>query len=116
MVRIAARQHAALAQLEDEQPATRRIVEVRSQRTNAGILVAEGKARLALIGRDQIKALKVGDVAPAACDLAVRDPETALGQRLHQFGDGAAVEKAVAENPKNNPIRRDPLYCPRGFF
>ena len=58
MVRVAARQHAALAQLEDEQPAARRIIEARSQRTNAGILVAEGKPRLALIGRDQIEALK----------------------------------------------------------
>ena len=86
VVRVAAGQHAALAQLEDQQLATRRVVEVRGQRPNAGILVAERKARLALVRRDQVEALEVGDVAPAAGDLAVGDPETALGQRLDQFG------------------------------
>ena len=82
VVRIAAGEHAALAELEDQQLAARRVVEVRSERPNAGILVAEREARLALVRRDQVEALELEDVAPAARDLAVGDPEAALGQRL----------------------------------
>ena len=116
MVGVAASEHAAFAELEDEQSATRRVKKVRGQRPNAGVLVAEGKTGLALIGRDQIKTLKVGDVAPTACDLAVRDPETALGQRLHQFGDGAAVEKSVAEIREYDRIGRHFLDRPGDLF
>ena len=48
-------------------------IEARRQRPHAGILVAERKARLALVRRDQVEAAEVGDVAPAARDLAVGD-------------------------------------------
>ena len=56
---VAAGQHAALAELEDQQSCSRAcVVERRGQRPHAGILVAEREARLALVRRDQVEALE----------------------------------------------------------
>ena len=81
MIAVPAREHAPVAELEDQRLALGRVVERRSERADAGILVAERKARLALVGRNKIETLEVGNVAPAARDLAVGHLVHALGNR-----------------------------------
>ena len=71
-------QHAAVAELEHEDAAGGEVVELRRERADAGILVGHREPRLALVGRDQVEALEVEDVAPAARHLAVGDAEGAL--------------------------------------
>src|SRR5262249_44188105 len=97
VIGIAACKHAALAQLEDEQLASRRIIEIRRERTNTRILIAESKTGLSLVRSDEIEALKVRYVSPAAGDLTVGNAEAGIGQCLHQLRNGAAIEKAMAE-------------------
>ena len=72
-------------------------MQLRSKRPHAGVLVGKRKARLALVGCDQVEALEIEDVAPPACNLAVGDPEGAGRQGADQLGDRAAVEDAVAK-------------------
>ncbi len=82
----------------------------RRQRPDAGILVGEREARLALVRRDQVEALELGDVAPAAGDLAVGDLEHAVRDRRDQRRDGAPVEDAVAEIAEDHRVGRALLH------
>src|SRR5882672_2519185 len=100
----AAGQHPALAELENERLASRRIVQRRGERTHPGVLVAKSKPRLALVGGDQVEVLELGDVPPAARDLAVGDPEYSLRDRRYELGNSAAVEYPVAEIAENESV------------
>src|SRR6266571_7391996 len=97
MISAAAGEHAALAELEHQRLAAGHVVERRGKRPDPGVLVAEREARLALVGRDEVEILEIGDVAPAARHLAVGDLEHLLRNRLDQPRDGAPVEDTVAE-------------------
>ena len=106
MLGLAQVEHAAIAELQDQDLAVGLVVEPGGERADAGVLIAEREARLALVGRDQVEALEVGDVAPAAGDLAVGHLEDAARNRLDQRRDGAAVEDAVTEVAEDDGVGR----------
>src|SRR5262252_636277 len=106
VVCTAAGEHAALAQLQDQKLAPGRVIDIGGEWPNAGILIAECEPRLALVRRDEVEALKIGDVAPAARNLAVGHAETTCRERLHQFRDGAPIEDAMAKVRKHHRVGR----------
>jgi hypothetical protein len=116
VVRTTACEHSSFTELEDEQPAARRIIKVGRERTNTGVLVAKCKPGLPLVRGDEIEALEVSDVAPTARHLTVGDTEAAIGQRLHQLRDGAAIEEAVAEIGEHHGVGGHVSHRPSDVF
>src|SRR3954471_3005164 len=110
VISVAAGEHAALGQLEDQKLASCCVIDSRGKWPNAGVLVAECEPCLALVRRDEVEALKVGDVSPAAGNLAVRDTETTRWNRLHQLGDSAPIEDAMAKVRKHHGVCRHLLH------
>src|SRR5262249_22379304 len=106
VVCAAAGEHAALGQLEDQKLAPCCVIDSRGQWPNAGILIAECEPRFALVRRDEVEALKIGDVSPPAGNLAAGDAGTTLGERLHQLGNGAPIENAMEKVRKHYGVRR----------
>src|SRR5258708_3434992 len=96
MVGTGARQHPALAKLEDKQSTFGLIIQPRCQWSNTGILVPQGKSGFAFVGRDQIKALEVGNIAPPRSDLTIGGTKPP-GSRRNQIRNGATIEDPMAK-------------------
>ena len=96
----------AVAHLEDQRLAAGPLVQLQRQRPDRRVLVAQREAGLPLVRRDQVEALEVEDVAPAAGHLAVGDAEARWGACWRQLGDRLPAEDAVAEVAEDDRVGR----------
>src|SRR5205823_5344102 len=104
--RAAIGQDAALAELQDQVAAACALEESLRHRAHARVLVSEAEARLALVRRDEIEALKIQDIAPAVRHLTVGRAEHARSHRRRVLLDRRAMEDPVPEVAEDDDIRR----------
>src|SRR5581483_11414649 len=92
------------AKLEDKGFAARLLVQLECQRPYDRVLIAERKARFALVGRQQVKVGKIEDISPAACDLAIGNFERSIWDCFDQARNCLRIEDAVTKVAEDNGV------------